>query len=339
MVESRFASVCAVHHGADESEHRTVKVTDQRPRETVDRDVRRDHISVCICTFRRPDLLARLLDALAGNSVDPAFSFDIVIVDNDWARSAEDGVERFRARSEVKVFYDCEPERNISIARNRAIRNATGNLLAFIDDDEYPRRDWLARLYRSLKESNANGVLGPVLSDFPPGAPRWLEKGGFFDRPRLRSGATISLRDARTGNVLIQRSVFSEGSVWFDPAFGRTGGEDAMFFSRQFDQGRVFVWCDEAPVYEAVPSERWKASFLLRKHLRIGSLVGERIRNESLPRGIIARQMLIFCACTTVVLPSFLLPKHMWMHVLLKLAYCGGVIAAYCGRPILRDHE
>ena len=301
----------------------------------------RDHISVCICTFTRSDLLARLLDALAGQSVDPAFGFEIVVVDNDVARSAEESVERFRARAEVKLFYFCEPERSISIARNSAIRNATGNLLAFIDDDEFPQKDWLVRLYRTLKESNANGVLGPVLPAFPPGAPKWLKKGGFFDRPRLPSGARISPRDARTGNVLIYRSVVSEGSVWFDPAFGRTGGEDADFFLRQFNQGRVFVWCDEAPVYETVPSERWKASFLLRKHLRIGSLVGGRMRNESQqrPKGLIAKQVLIFCAGTAVILPSFLLPKYVWMRVLLKLAYCGGVIAAYCGLPILRDRD
>ena len=313
--------------------------TSEMAARALEQDASRDRISVCICTFSRTDLLARLLDALARQLVNPAFSFEIVVVDNDRARSAENCVERFRSRSEAKLLYDCEPERSISLARNRAIRNATGNLLAFIDDDEYPRNDWLVRLYRTLKESQANGVLGPVLPVFPPGAPKWMKKGGFFERPRLRSGTPISARDARTGNVLIQRSVFVEGSVWFDPAFGRTGGEDADFFSRQFSQGRVFVWCDEASVYESVPPERWTDSFLLRKHLRIGTLVGETMRKGPLQSRAIAKEGIILCGCIAVALPSLLLPKHVRMHVLRKLAYCGGLITAYYGLPILKDRD
>src|SRR5438045_903343 len=88
-----------------------------------------DRISVCICTYRRPALLGRLLDAMCGQIADPTFAFEIVVVDNDERRSAEAVVTERAARSPVDIRYDCEPQRNISLARNRAVKTANGNLV------------------------------------------------------------------------------------------------------------------------------------------------------------------------------------------------------------------
>jgi hypothetical protein len=210
--------------------------------------------------------------------------------------------------------------------------------VAFIDDDECPGGDWLVQLYRTLKKHSADGVLGPVLPDFPADAPRWLKRGRFFDRRRLPTGTRISARDARTGNVLLLRSVFPEGESWFDPAFGRTGGEDSDFFWRQCNIGRVFIWCDEAFVYEAVPPERWKASFHLKRLLRAGTQDGEWIRAGRLP-GMLARNFAILCACAALAPLSFLLPKHVGMRILQKGAYCCGIVTAYFGLSILRYRD
>src|SRR5262245_12838217 len=85
----------------------------------------RDHISVCVCTFRRPVLLDRLLHALVAQALDATFTFDVVVVDNDCARSSEDVVGRVTARAEVAMTYVTEPMRNISRARNRAVEAST----------------------------------------------------------------------------------------------------------------------------------------------------------------------------------------------------------------------
>ena len=50
------------------------------------------HISVCICTFRRPSLLRKLLDRLEHQNSNGQFSFSIVVTDNDfWAKLSERG--------------------------------------------------------------------------------------------------------------------------------------------------------------------------------------------------------------------------------------------------------
>jgi succinoglycan biosynthesis protein ExoM len=298
-----------------------------------------DHISVCVCTYERPALLARLLDALAAQITDASFAFDVVVVDNDVNRSSEEVVRSFVSRAAVTVTYDAEPQRNISLARNRAIQHATGNLIAFIDDDESPARDWLRHLHKTLRNYGADGVLAPVIPDFPPHAPRWLTAGRVFHRKRHATGSRIGAGDARTGNVLLERSLVLDGQTWFDPAFGRTGGEDSDFFARQFRNGRVFVWCDEAVAYEAVPPERWKATFHIKRLWRSGTISGERMRDGRLPSNLVARNLLGLGACAVAMPVSLVLPKHLWMRVAQKFAYCAGVVTAYFGLSMFRDRD
>lgn len=182
--------------------------------------------------------------------------------------------------------------------------------------------------------------MGPVIPCFPSGAPQWLKKGNIFDRKRLRTGTRLTTHDTRTGNVLLSRAIFPEGSMWFDSAFGRTGGEDADFFKRQIRSGRGFVWCDEAEVYESVPSDRQKASFHLKKFFRIGTLNGERLRRNGI-LGFIAIMKFILAMPVWIILLliSSLFGKHVWIHPILKIAYSSGCLLAYCGVSIIRYRD
>src|SRR5262249_17311235 len=96
------------------------------------------HISVCICTYKRTDLLPRLLVGLKDQETGGLFSYSVTVADNDGLRSAENVVNKFAAESAISVKYCVEPQQNISLARNTAVANSTGEFVAFIDDDEFP---------------------------------------------------------------------------------------------------------------------------------------------------------------------------------------------------------
>ena len=299
-----------------------------------------DRISICICTFRRPELLARLLDAIGAQRRDARFSVDVVVVDNDAGRSAEAVVRGFRSRNEIAAVYDTEPEQNIALARNRAVRNANGNLVAFIDDDEWPVQHWLVSLYDTWIAGGADGVLGPVVPEFPSSAPSWVKTGRFFERRRLPTGTRITDRDARTGNVLLRREIFTADNGWFDPAFGRTGGEDSDFFRRQFALNRVFVWCDQAVAHEVVPPERWTASFHLKRYWRSGTIDGEWMREGRIPWLVpIAKSLLLLSAGAALAPFTLCLRKHLRVRVWQKIAYCGATVVALGGISLLRDRN
>src|SRR5262245_31703418 len=114
------------------------------------------HISVCICTFKRPALLGALLSRLEQQQANDRFTYSIVVADNDAAESSRDVVSAFAAKRTIPITYSCEPRQNISLARNEVLRHATGDFVAFIDDDECPENDWLAVMLEACERYQAS---------------------------------------------------------------------------------------------------------------------------------------------------------------------------------------
>ena len=232
-------------------------------------------VSICICTFKRPELLRRLLMAIHSQH-ESTMQVQIVVIDNDPQRSAGEVLSDMQKILGDRLTFSSLSQPNISLARNAAIRLAKGEWIVMVDDDEYPHNDWLQQLFRQQYAHNADVVFAPVLPEYDAHIPSWIKKGKYFDRRRLPSGTVIGHKDARSGNVLVRRSVLdrivigTEGP--FDPAYGRTGGEDSMLFRQMAALGANMIWCDEAPVYEYVPPERATASWLLQRSFRTGQL-------------------------------------------------------------------
>lgn len=228
------------------------------------------HICVCVCTYKREELLRRTLGGLACQESDGAFTFSLVVVDNDSASSAKEVVVAFAKSSGIDTTYLVEPQQNIALARNRAVAVAGGDLVAFIDDDEIPPKCWLATLFAALVTYGVGGVLGPVMPHFDTTPPTWVTKSGLWERPSYPTGTIIGWRMGRTGNVLLRREVLASEVGPFRPQF--LTGEDQDFFRRLIERGHRFVWCHEAVAYEIVPPVRWKLWFLIRRALHRGAV-------------------------------------------------------------------
>ena len=164
------------------------------------------------------------------------------------------------------------------MTRNKAVEEARGDFIAFIDDDEFPTPQWLLTLLTACNEYGVEGVLGPVMPYFDENTPRWIVKGGFYDRPRHPSGTRLVWDQTRTGNVLMKRRLFAEGQR-FNAEF--LAASDQEFFRKAMAKGCVFNWCNEAVVYEVIPPGRCKRSFLVRKALFKGGF-SRRIAGSSL---------------------------------------------------------
>ena len=95
------------------------------------------HICVCICTYKRPEFLKRLLGELRGQDTAGLFTYSIVVADNDQLRSAQETVSDYASSSHIPIKYCVEPRQNIALTRNKAVENADGDFVAFIDDDEF----------------------------------------------------------------------------------------------------------------------------------------------------------------------------------------------------------
>jgi glycosyltransferase involved in cell wall biosynthesis len=284
------------------------------------------HISVCICAYKRPELLARTLKAVCAQDTGGLFTFSIVVSDNDKAESSRSVVEKAASQSEIPVKYCVEPRRNIAMARNTAVANATGEFVAFVDDDEIPIGNWLLTLFQTISSSAADGVLGPVPPQFDDATPRWVIDSKLFERKSHPTGMILSWGQCRTGNVLLKRELFSRDSESFDPRC--LSGEDQDFFRRKIAEGHTFIWCREAPAFEVVPATRWRRGFLVRRALFRGVFAQ---RNHGLQPARVL-QALISVPVYVVLLPfAFVVGQARFMTCVFKLSYHVGRLCALLG--------
>ena len=291
------------------------------------------HISVCICTYKRPNLLRLLLNHMREQDTGGLFTFSIVVVDNDSLQSAKKVVDEFARASSITVIYFLEPQQNIALARNKAIENDNGDFIAFIDDDEFPASDWLCRLFSACNQYEAAGVLGPVKPYFEHEPPEWVRKGGFFDRQAHSTGYRMGFWETRTGNVLFRRNILDGMLTPFRAEFG-TGGEDIDFFRRMMEKGNVFIWCDEAPVFELVPQERCNRKYLVRRALMRGGNFHKHPtdRAKNLVKSFLAVPIY------TVLLPAlFLAGHHHFMRYLVKLCDHGARVLGALGIKLVHE--
>ncbi|HTF68538.1 MAG TPA: glycosyltransferase family 2 protein [Edaphobacter sp.] len=288
------------------------------------------HVTVCICTYQRLQLLRRTLDGLCHQDTQGRFTYSIAVVDNDKLRSAEQMILDFAAMSRLAVKYCVEPRQNIALARNKVVENADGEFLAFIDDDEFPARDWLLKLFRTCIEYNVDGVLGPVLRHFDDAPPVWLRKSRFYVRRVNPTGMQVDWHEARTGNVLLKREVIGGDAAPFRPEF--RAGEDQDFFRRKISEGRKFIWCADAEAFEVVPPARWKRMYLVKKALLRGATAGLHCDAIGIVKSAIAIPLY------TLAMPfTLLLGQHHAMTLLVKLCDHLGKLLILIGINPIRE--
>jgi succinoglycan biosynthesis protein ExoM len=286
-------------------------------------------ISICVCTFRRPSL-AETLASLAALELPADTEIDIVVIDNDDAPSARAVVDAFVASAPVPVRYLHRPGRNISLARNAALDAASGALLAFIDDDERATPSWLTALLSEHARSGAPVVLGPVEAEYGTGAPGWMQRTAVHATAPVWTGGEI--RTGYSGNVLIDLRHPALSGLRFDPALGRSGGEDTLYFGAAHARGARIVFAPEAVVSEYVPEARLSLSWLARRKFRMGRTharilleVEGRARARALP---LAAAKTGYCALAAVAALPF---EERRTAAALRGLFHAGVVAGLIG--------
>lgn len=293
-------------------------------------------VSLCIATYRRPDRLALLLEDLTRQSRVPD---EVVVVDNDADASARGTVEqRLALGAPFPIRYDIQPQKNISLTRNKTVELAGGDWVAFVDDDERAPVNWLEQLLDAAARFDADGVLGPVNPVVPADAPAWILRGRFYEFPRMMTGGVVPPNRLRLGNLLFRGSWLRRTRGPFDPAYGLTGGEDGDLLSRLAQEGARIVWCDEALVHEPVEAARLSLHWLLRRALSGGqdfaqhALAGRYGAMSTLSRvNFFALALVQALAAALFVLVSWPLGRHHAARWLTKLWANIGKLSVFWG--------
>lgn len=293
-------------------------------------------ISICIATYRRCESLNALLGDLVGQQRTPD---EVIVMDNDACGSARPVVRHWQgAATSFRILYDIQPQKNIALTRNRSAALASGDWIAFIDDDERAAEPWLHLLMLAATRYGADGIIGPVQPDLPKDAPDWIRRGHFYDWARMPSGTIIPRNKLRFGNVLLRGALLRTETPPFNPAYGLTGGEDGDLLARLAQQGARLVWCDEAVVREPVAADRLSLSWLLRRAMRGGQDFSRHTFAGRYGAPTLLRQATLFVRSLfqlilAAVLVALIWPagRHHVAHCLIKAAANMGKLSAFWG--------
>ncbi|HEY0001285.1 MAG TPA: glycosyltransferase, partial [Actinoplanes sp.] len=186
-------------------------------------------------------------------------SFRILVVDNAPVTGATAEVVRAAARR-GPVEYLLEPRAGLSFARNAAVAAAQGEILAWIDDDEYADVHWLAEVARALADHPEADVVSGVIvpAELQTPAQLWFEQFGGHSkgrgfRPDVFSPATARIQSPLyplppfgTGaNMTFRPGVIERIGGW-DTALGAgtpaMGSEDTLMFTQVLLGGGTIVY-------------------------------------------------------------------------------------------------
>ena len=219
-------------------------------------------VTVAVCTRDRTDNLALCLDSLNQLDYD---NLDILVVDN---APSDDAAEKLVKIHYPHVRYVCEARPGLNWARNRAIDEALGEILAFTDDDVIVDTGWVkavAQLFMADEDVSAvTGLVAPY--ELETEAQQLFERyGGFgrgFSRQWYRTDPRINGDSTRqhggtgkfgTGaNMAYRRSVFEQigyFDVALDVGTATNGGGDLDMFFRVLKEGHTLVYEPAAIVW------------------------------------------------------------------------------------------
>ncbi|MCY7383960.1 MAG: glycosyltransferase [Microcoleus sp. CAN_BIN18] len=202
--------------------------------------------TVVVCTRDRPEDLQRCLEAFMRMPDDGQ---EYLVIDNC---PSSDGTQEL-VKNYPKVRYVREDVPGSSAARNRALREAKHEFVAFTDDDAAPDPNWLRSLLQNFTDPRVMCVTGLVMPlELETEAQEWFERysphGRGFERVVFDGAECNPLIVATVGvsaSMALRKSSIDFIGL-FDEDLGAgtptVGGEDCELFARILRSGYRIVY-------------------------------------------------------------------------------------------------
>ena len=241
-----------------------------------ERTTSRATVCLYVCTYRRNELLNRLLHSVerAAKVASPVAALGVVIVDDNVDGRARSVADEFAGVFELGVHYRHTGSGNISVARNVGLEAAAeiADWVVMTDDDCEVSEAWITEYVRVQQLTGADALCGPHIRTVPPGTPAWLARHPFSEDTNETTPDGGTPASGQTNNSCISADfVRSHPEVRFDPAFGTIGGEDMVFFHAAITAGLQLRFAAQAEVFEEASTERLTLGYYLRSGFWFGN--------------------------------------------------------------------
>lgn len=233
------------------------------------------NLTVILCTNNRCRLLAQTLESVAASILPQSVQWEVLVVDNNSHDQTREVVQSFSDRFPGRFRYLFEPQPGKSYALNNGVREARGEILAFLDDDATVGPTWLRNLTGALENGDWAGAGGRIVLEWPPSLPNWLSVKGPYSRhpfPGFDQGdAAKELAGPPFGTNMAYRKEMFERYGAFRLDLGPSPnadvprpGEDTEFGRRVISAGERLRYEPSAVVYHPVAENRIDKKYFLR---------------------------------------------------------------------------
>ena len=305
-------------------------------------------VSVIVCTWNNPKRLATTLAAIRQCRIPQDMRWELVLTNNGSTDDTRAVAQDFAG--ELPLVYLEEPRPGLSLAKNAALRTATGRLLVFTDDDVTPCGDWLATYWTAYRDRPSGYYFGgPIGSEYEHGRPA-------EEILRVAGHAITGLDWGSTARALTESERLYPAN-WacpaaamravgeFDPRLGlcsslpkRRVGETFDLMDRLTAIGMSGWYLPEARVLHFVPASKCTVEFLGQNAEAIGSYS---VRAARPHRFLIRRpELRQWCAMQGPTLAGVPWPLYvktlllagrwLWLRALGRRAYSEYVALRFC---------
>lgn len=226
-------------------------------------------VTVAILTYNRAKFLEQTLAGIAQQQF-PRDHYEVLVVDNNSTDHTREVVAAFaNARPAPRHIF--ETTQGLDHARNRAIKEARGEIVVFADDDILVAPDWLAQLTVPLMADHPRkigAIGGEVIPVFPDGLPPWVAEWHAPLGFRRDTGPLDAKHSPMGANLAVPRWIFQELGP-FSTALDRSGknlfgGGDTELIRRIRAAGWEIWFAPGAAVKHQMPASRTTFSYAAR---------------------------------------------------------------------------
>lgn len=242
--------------------------------------------SFVTCTYNRAEHLPKTLMALCEQTLLRE-DYEIVVVDNNSTDNTAEVCERFVKDYTLKqIRYFKELNQGLSHALNRGIKEARGEYIIYVDDDETIGKKHLERLGEYLNHfDDAELCASPVVPIYEGEEPRWMSVftqrliGGYFNAGKKVKILSKSAYPG-TGHTIIKRELYAKFGT-YNTELGRKGAslmgaEDKDMAFRLIDNNVKCYYFPDIPIYHHIPAYKLTDDFFSKITYSIGK--SERVR-------------------------------------------------------------
>ena len=207
-------------------------------------------LSVLVCTYKRPDLIAKLLADMEAAAAVVSREWELIVVDNaDDAGTKEACHSSQLLNKNLQYFH--EPKTGLSSARNRAVKESVGEYLLFLDDDVSFEPNFIKQMLEAIGKYNVDVLCPKMITQIEPQWPNWLQiriKSGVgqFNLGEEEKPLNESTKIPVGACMCIRRMIF-ESYGPFNENLGRNGkklfgGEESLLFSQAFANSATGIY-------------------------------------------------------------------------------------------------